>query len=158
MGPQHDQNLTYLTLESFVGAEIAISPWTEVTQAEATAFGMLTNDPDPMHVDVAWAAAHSPYGRTVVAGMHMMALLPLLVRGHGLNIEGVRLAMNYGFNRVRFVAPMPIGAPFCNRATLIEVHRRDDGNTSIVTRNQIELRDNPRPVLVADWVNLLWPI
>ena len=149
--------LAYGNLEAFVGRQIALSSWSQVTQDEANEFGALTRDPDPMHVDPEWAAVHSPYGCTVAAGLHMMALLPSLTRGGDLVIEGVRLAMNYGFNRIRFVSPLPIGKPFRNRVQLIDVERRADGNTAIVTQNQFELADEARPILIAEWVNLLWP-
>ncbi|MDB5429976.1 MAG: enoyl-CoA hydratase [Caulobacter sp.] len=149
--------LAYGNLEAFVGRQVALSAWGQISQEDAVAFGGLTRDPDPMHVDPQWAGAHSPYGRTVAAGLHMMALLPSLTRGADLNIEGVGLAMNYGFNRVRFISPLPLDTPFRNRVTLIDVERRSDGNTAIVTRNQFELAEESRPVLIAEWVNLLWP-
>ena len=149
--------LTYSNLERFVGREIALSGWSRLDQAQASAFGALTEDPDPMHVDPAWAREHSPYGGTVAAGLHMTALLPSLTRGQGLHIAGVKLAMNYGFNRIRFVSPLPLGAAFRNRVELLEVDRRPDGTTAIVTRNRFERPDSDTPVLVAEWVNLLWP-
>ena len=126
-------------------------------QGDATAFGALTGDPDPMHADPQWARDHSPYGKTVLAGFHLMSLLPFLTRGDGLEIAGVALAMNYGFERVRFVAPVPVGASFRNRVRLLRVDRRDDGKATIVTRNTFELEGEERPALIAEWINMLWP-
>jgi len=149
--------LTFSNLEDHLGRQIAVTPWIEISQEEAIRFGTLTRDPDPMHTDPAWAATHSPFGGTVLAGMHMLSLLPYLTRGHGVNIGGVRLVMNYGFERIRFVSPIPIGCAFRNRARLVSVRRRDDGRAAIVTRNSFEVFGEERPALVADWVNLLWP-
>lgn len=149
--------MAYSNLEDFLDRKVAISPWTIVTQPEANQFAAVTRDQDPMHVDPVWAEANSPYGHTVVAGMHMLALLPILVRGHDFTISGVTLAMNYGFNRVRFISPLPIGSPFRNHITLVGVDRRPDGKTSIVTENRLELKENEKTVLSAEWVNLLWP-
>ena len=149
--------LTFSTLERHLGRQIALTPWIEISQEEANHFAALTRDPDPMHVDPQWAATHSPFGGTVLAGMHMLALLPFLTRGNGVRIDGVRLAMNYGFERIRFVSPVPIGRAFRNRARLVSVRRREDGRATIVTRNSFEISGEERPALVADWVNLLWP-
>jgi acyl dehydratase len=149
--------LTFDNLEDHLGQEIALTPWMRIAQAEATAFGHLTQDPDPMHVDPDWARSQSPYGVTVVAGLHLLSLLPHLSRGSGLEIGGVELAMNYGFNRVRYVAPVPIGAEMRNRMRLASVERRADGKALLVTLNTYEVRNVEGPAVIAEWVNLLWP-
>lgn len=153
MGP----GLSFANLESFVGQEIALTPWQEVPQADATAFGGLTGDPDPMHVDPAWARANSPFGGTVLAGFHLLSLLPSLTRGSGLEIAGVHLAMNYGFDRIRFVSPVPVGVPFRNRVRLLHVNRRPDGKATITTSNAYEFEGQEKPALIAEWINMLWP-
>ncbi len=150
-------DLSFGNLEGFIGQQIALSDWKEVPQAEAAAFGALTGDPDRMHIDPDWARVHSPYGKTVLAGFHLLTMLPSLTRGNGLEIAGVALAMNYGFERVRFVAPAPVGAPFRNRVRLLRVDRRDDGKATIVTQNTFELQGEARPALIAEWINMLWP-
>jgi acyl dehydratase len=149
--------LTFDNLEDHLEQEIALTPWMRVSQADSTAFGALTGDPDPMHADPDWARAESPYGVTVLAGLHLLSLLPRLSRGSGLEIGGVGLAMNYGFNRVRFVAPVPVGANLRNRIRLVGVERRADGKAALTTRNQFEVRDVEGPAMIAEWVNLLWP-
>ena len=149
--------LSFANLEEFLDHEIALTGWVEVPQEAAVTFGHLTFDPDPMHIDPEWAQTQSPYGRTVLAGFHLLSLLPHLTRGSGLHISGVRLAMNYGFERIRFVSPVPVGAFFRNRVRLVRVDRRADGKATIVTQNQFEIRGQDRPALVAEWVNLLWP-
>jgi acyl dehydratase len=150
-------DLTFDTLEDHIDREIALTPWIRISQADVSAFGHLTGDPDPMHVDPDWAKAESPFGGTVLAGLHLLSLLPRLSRGSGLAISGVQLAMNYGFDRVRFVAPVPVGAELRNRIHLLRVDRRADGKAAIVTRNAFEVRGVEGPALVAEWVNLLWP-
>jgi acyl dehydratase len=151
----HD--LSFDTLEDHIGREIALTPWFTVSQHDVTAYGHLTHDPDPMHIDPDWAKTHSPYGRTVLAGLHLLSLLPHLSRGSGLSIDGVELEMNYGFDRIRFIAPVPVGAEFRNRIRLLKVERRPDGKASIRTHNTFEIRDVEGPALIAEWVNLLWP-
>jgi acyl dehydratase len=149
--------LSFENLEDFVGQQIALTPWREIPQADATAFGALTGDPDPMHVDPDWARTNSPFGETVLAGFHLLSLLPSLTRGSGLEIAGVGLAMNYGFERIRFVSPVPVGAAFRNRVTLLRVERRADGKVTITTNNAYEFEGEDKPALIAEWVNMLWP-
>jgi acyl dehydratase len=152
------QDLSFDTLEDHIDREIALTAWFSVDQADVSAFGYLTHDPDPMHVDPDWAKAQSPYERTVLAGLHLLSLLPHLSRGSGLSIAGVGLEMNYGFDRVRFVAPVPVGAEFRNRIRLLKVERRADGKAAIRTHNSFEIRGAEGPALIAEWVNLLWPL
>lgn len=149
--------LTFFNLEQHVGRQIAVTRWIDISQDEAVRFAAVTQDPDPMHTDPQWAAACSPFGATVLAGMHLLSLLPFLTRGNGVSIGGVRLVMNYGFERIRFVSPVPVGRAFRNHVQLVSVRRRDDGRATIVTRNSFEVSGADRPALVADWVNLLWP-
>jgi acyl dehydratase len=151
-------DLSFDALEAHIDQEIALTAWFSVNQADTSAFSHLTHDPDPMHVDPAWAKDQSPYGRTVLAGLHLLSLLPRLSRGAGLSISGVGLEMNYGFDRVRFIAPVPVGAEFRNRIRLLQVDRRADGKAAIRTRNTFEIRDVDGPALIAEWVNLLWPL
>lgn len=149
--------LSFENLEEHLGRVILVSPWICVDQARVDDFAATTEDEDRMHIDPEWAAKEGPYGGTVLAGLHMLALLPKMTRGAGLTISGVRIAMNYGFNRVRFAGPMPVGSWFCNRVELMGVNRRADGKATIVTLNTFEVRGQQRPALIAEWVNLLWP-
>jgi acyl dehydratase len=149
--------LSFENLERFVGQEIALTPWRSIPQADATAFGSLTCDPDPMHVDPDWARTNSPFGTTVLAGFHLLSLLPSFTRGSGLEIAGVHLAMNYGFERIRFVSPVPVGAAFRNRVHLLRVERRIDGKATIATNNAYEFEGQEKPALIAEWINMLWP-
>ena len=144
-------------LGRLVGRRVFRSEWTTFSQQEAAAFSHISRDPDPMHVDPEWAGEHSPYGRTVLAGLNILSLLPSLVRGGGFEIEGPSLIMNYGFDRVRFVDPVPVDAPFRNTVVVKSVETRPDGKIKLITTNTIEVRGADRPAMIADWINLLWP-
>ena len=120
-------------------------------------FGVLTRDPDPMHVDPQWAQQHSPYGQTVLAGFNILSLLPSLARNADFKIEGASLIMNYGFERIRFIAPLPVGARFRNQVVIQSVHRRSDGKVKLVTKNTIAVEGSDKPAALAEWVNILWP-
>ena len=102
--------LAFTNLEMHIGREIALTDWHRVPQEDASAFGRLTQDPDPMHLDPDWAREQSPYGQTVLAGFHLLSLLPFLTRGSGLNISGVKLATHELWLRAH-----PVSRVTCSR-------------------------------------------
>lgn len=149
--------LTIDNLESHIDDQIARSRWFSVSQQEVDAFANITGDRDPMHVDPEWAASNSPYTRTVLAGFNILSLLPRMARESGLQIEGASLVMNYGFDRIRFVAPVPVGTRFRNTIAIKAVERRPDGTIKLTTSNAIEVEGSDKPATTADWINLIWP-
>ena len=155
--PRSTPRLTIDNLESHLDDEVARSAWVSRSQREVDAFADLTWDRDPMHVDPEWAASHSPYNRTVLAGFNILSLLPRMARESGLQIEGASLLMNYGFDRIRFIAPVPVGERFRNTIAIKAVERRPDGKIKLTTSNAIEVEGSDRPATTADWINLIWP-
>ena len=110
-----------------------------------------------MHVDPQWAEKHSPYGQTILAGFNILSLLPSLARDNDFKIEGISLIMNYGFDRIRFIDPLPVGALFRNTVVIKSVIPRPDGKIKLVTTNTVEIKGADRPAMTADWINILWP-
>lgn len=155
--PPSPPQLTIDNLERHIDDQIARSGWFSVSQQEVDAFACITGDRDPMHVDPEWAANNSPYTRTVLAGFNILSLLPRMARESGLQIEGASLVMNYGFDRIRFIAPVPVGRRFRNTITIKAVERRPDGKIKLTTSNAIEVEGSDRPATTADWINLIWP-
>lgn len=131
------------------GTELGISGWHAVTQAQINAFADSTGDHQWIHVDSERAAA-GPFGTTIAHGFLSLALTPMLVRDI-YEVHGVRLAINYGANRVRFPAPLPSGSEVRARARL---ETADDvaGGLQVVTHVEIEVRDGDKPCCVADLV------
>src|SRR5438552_12872733 len=97
------------TLGDRIGQEIAVSDWLEVSQARINQFADATGDHQWIHVDAARAAAQSPFKTTIAHGFLTLSLLSILIRS-AMTFTGVRMAINYGVNRVRFIAPVPSGA------------------------------------------------
>ena len=143
-------------LQGLVGQEIYVSEWTSVSQSEIDEFGRVTRDCDPMHVDPEFARTHGPFGGTVLFGFQILSMLSYLCRPlrfqHGSGASGYDL--NYGFNKVRFVAPVPAGVPFRNHVVLKEIKRRTSGDYLITTINTIEVEGGTRPAMVAEWIGL----
>ena len=141
-------------LESAVGEELGPSDWLPVTQEMIDRFAEATGDFQWIHVDHE-RAKHSPYGTTIAHGFLTLALLPRL-RDQIYNIADIAARINYGCDKVRFLAPVPSGSRVRLRLKLarIESSRRGVRVDSACT---IELEGAPRPALVADQIVLLLP-
>jgi acyl dehydratase len=136
-------------LRAAVGTELGVSDWHPVTQERINAFAEATGDPQWIHIDTARAAA-GPFGTTIAHGFLTLALTPMLL--HEIyEVRGVRMAINYGTNRVRFPAPLPSGAAVRARARLESV---DDvkGGIQVVTHVEVEVQGAEKPCCVADLV------
>lgn len=144
------------TLRRHIGSEIYVSEWTSVSQSEIDEFARVTRDSDPMHVDPEFARTHGPFGTTVLFGFQILSMLSYLCRPlrfkHGTGAVGYDL--NYGFNKVRFVAPIPVNARFRNHVVLKEIEQRKEGDYLLTTLNTIEVEGGGRPALVAEWIGL----
>ena len=137
-------------LGASIGRELAISEWMDVPQSKIDRFAEATDDRQWIHVDAARAAKDSPYGATIAHGFLTISLLPALMRT-ALVLPRVRLAVNYGLNRVRFVSPVPAGARVRGRFTPIGVSTAGDG-VDVTWAVTIEREHGDRPCCVAEWI------
>lgn len=111
------KNLAELT--SCVGEELGVSDWHEITQKQVNLFAEATGDHQWIHVDPERAAA-GPFGRTIAHGYLTVSLIPMLA-AETYKVESVKMGVNYGSDKVRFPAPLPVGTRVRGRATLVEV-------------------------------------
>jgi acyl dehydratase len=138
-------------LNTLVGHETGVSPWFAVTQDLISQFAGLTGDTQWIHVDPARALAESPFGATVAHGLLTLSLISTLVR-QAVDVQGdFKMTVNYGFNRVRFPAPVPAGARIRARVTLNAVTESAD-HVQIVWGIIIEIEQSAKPALVAEWL------
>ena len=137
-------------LPAHIGQEIALSAWVPVTQERVNAFAQATGDHQFIHVDPERAAA-GPFGGPIAHGFLTLSLLAgeFSVQGGGVKIEDSRLTVNYGLNKVRFVAPVRVGARLRNHAVLQSVEPGPD-YVQITVQNTIEIEGEARPACVAD--------
>jgi acyl dehydratase len=130
------------------------SQWREVTQEMVNQFAELTGDHQWIHVDVERAKVESPFGTTIAHGNLTLSLIDGLRRD--LNEwSGFSLGVNYGWNKVRFPAPVPVGARLRCYAQIVEVTDVGGGWHQVVTRFTLELEGGEKPVCVADSVGRL---
>lgn len=111
------ESIPFAGLAQRVGCEVAVSGWFEVGQARIAAFAEATEDRQWIHVDPERCARESPFGAPVAHGFLTLSLLPAMLES-ALVIEGMRMGLNYGLNRVRFPAPLPSGSRVRGRWTL----------------------------------------
>jgi acyl dehydratase len=127
------------------------SEWREVTQEMIDQFTELSGDDQWIHVDVERAKAESPFGTTIAHGNLTLSLIDGMRKGLS-EWSGFKLGVNYGWNKVRFPAPVLSGARVRCYAQIVEVSDIGDGWHQIVTRFTVEAEGNEKPVCVADGV------
>jgi acyl dehydratase len=143
-------------LKDFVGREVATSDWLTMTQARIQQFAEATEDRQWIHLDSDRSQRESPYGTTIAHGFLTLSLLSHLVH-EALEIKnGVRLAVNYGLNRVRFPAPVRVNSKIRGRFTLqslVEVGKAQQAVFSVV----VEEESQGKPCCAAEWVVRYYP-
>jgi acyl dehydratase len=137
-------------LMSFVGKEM-VSPWREVTQDAITRFADLTGDRQWIHVDAERARRESPFGATVAHGFFTLSLTSRLLRDAVGAIDGTRMGINYGLNKVRFPSPLPSGSLVRARCTLQRIDPAD-GGVQATWAVVIERDGSAKPCCVAEWL------
>jgi len=139
-------------LRSRLGGEIALSEWVTVSQEMVGQFADATGDHQFIHVDPV-RAAQTPFGGPIAHGFLTLSLLAgHFMTGGGFPVlEGVRMVVNYGLNRVRFIAPVPVGSRLRNRATLLSVED-GPGFAQLTVSNTIELEGSGKPAATAETV------
>ena len=140
-------SLTTADLTSRVGQTLGLSDWRVIEQADANAFGATTHDEQWIHTDPA-RAAHGPFGRTIAHGYLTLALATALV-DEVFEITDAVMVVNYGVDRVRFPAPLPVGAKV--RAAVSLVGLRDfPGGVQATLHLEYQVADQDKPCCVAD--------
>jgi acyl dehydratase len=134
-------------LRSAVGEELGVSAWHEVTQAEIDAFAAATGDDQWIHVDVE-RAAQTPFGSTIAHGLYTLSLGPRFSYDT-YTIEGFAYALNYGYGRIRFPAPLPVGSRVRMRATLASAEDVP-GGVQVAIAQTFEREGTEKPVCVAE--------
>ncbi|MCA1654369.1 MAG: MaoC family dehydratase [Sphingomicrobium sp.] len=138
-----------------IGTEIGASDWITVDQARIQAFADATEDQQFIHVDPA-AAAETPFGGTIAHGFLTLSLLSRMAVDVMLAPDTLKMGVNYGLDRVRFLAPVRAGKRVRGRFTLDTVEEKAPGQ--LLTRHTvtIEIEDEPKPALIAEWLGLLF--
>lgn len=120
-------------------------------------FAEATRDPDWMHLDPERAARDGPYGGTIAFGFWTLSMLTYFLReSTGRDYpEGARYGLNYGFDKVRFLAPVPVGSRIRNHLSIINVVPKGPGRFVVTMHNEVEVEGRTGPAMVADWLVMM---
>jgi acyl dehydratase len=138
-----------------VGEEVGVSDWILVGQARIDAFAEVTEDRQFIHVDPE-AAARTPFGGTVAHGFLTLSLLSRMAADAMLRPEQAKMGINYGFDRVRFMAPVRAGKRVRGRFTLAAFEEKGAGRYQFVHHVTVEIEGEDKPALVADWIGMVF--
>jgi acyl dehydratase len=148
MSTTHIENLA--ELQTRVGSEVALSEWFEVTQERINLFAEATEDRNWLHIEPARSALESPFKETIAHGFLTLSLLSELLK-LAMSVGGVRMGLNYGLNRVRFVRPVPAGARIRGRFVLAGVEPIS-GGVQATWKVTVERNGSEKPCCVAEWL------
>lgn len=144
------ESLTLETLAQRVGEELGVSKWITLDQPCIAEFAHCTGDDQWIHVDTERAARESPYGSTIAHGYLTLALVGPAALDVWIRPAKIPTALNYGLDRVRFMAPVPSGSRVRSRVKLLAVEAKGAGRMLITTENTIEIEGQSKPALIAN--------
>jgi len=142
-------------IRSNIGREVGVSSWLTVDQARIDEFAEATEDRQFIHTDPA-AAAESVFGRTIAHGFLSLSLLSRMGAEAMLLPEGLKMAVNYGFDRVRFLAPVKSGKRIRGRFVLDSAEEKAPGQLLLRHNVTVEIEDEDKPALTAVWLSLMF--
>jgi acyl dehydratase len=140
-------------LQGLIGREVGVSRWFEVTQARIDAFADCTEDWQFIHVDPDKAAA-TPFGGTIAHGFLTLSLASAMSYDAVAPLEGVAMGVNYGFDKLRFLAPVPAGSRVRGRFKLLSAEDKGGGRWLLKHELTVEIEGGDKPALIAEWLGM----
>ena len=138
--------------KALIGEEVGLSDWTVIDQHRIDQFAEATSDHQWIHVDTERAAKEMPDGKTIAHGYLTIALIPALT-GDFVHVENLARAVNFGLNKVRFYAPIPVGSRLRGRATILQARQRA-GALILTSQVRIEVEGQKKPACVAETLGM----
>ena len=140
---------------ALIGQEVSVSDWLVITQERINQFASATGDHQWIHLDVARAQAESPYGTTIAHGFLTLSLLPYLMQSTVAFDMPVKMGINYGLNRVRFVSAVLAGSRIRARVALQSLEDFAGGH-QFTWQFTVEIDGHPKPACVAEWLTRIY--
>lgn len=142
-------------MEKLIGKELFVSDWTQVTQEQINKFADATKDFQWIHVDVE-KAAKGPFGKTIAHGFLTLSHIPFFSYQAPLKVEGAKMLINYGLNKVRFLNPVISGSKIRDRITLSALEEKPDNRLLITQTHTIEIEGQDKPACVAESLGMIF--
>ena len=140
-------------LQSLIGQEVGVSKWFEVDQARIDAFAKITEDEQFIHVDPE-AARATPFGGTIAHGFLTLSLASAMSYDAVKPLQGVVMGVNYGFDKLRFLAPVPAGSRVRGRFKLLAADDKGGGRWLLKHEVTVEIEGADKPALIAEWLGM----
>ena len=150
-----DMDFTMANVSRFVGREMGTSDWIEVGQDRIDSFAACTGDEQWIHVDVDRARRESPFGATIAHGYLTLSLVAPMVIEVGLVPRDAKAALNYGLDKVRFIAPVKAGARVRGRLAIASAEPLSKGKVLLKAQCTLDIEGEPKPALIAEILCLL---
>ena len=148
-------NYTMTTVPGFVGHDLGRTDWVAIDQERVDRFGACTGDRQWIHVDVERAQRESPFGGTIAHGYLTLSLVGAMVIDLGVIPPDAASGLNYGMDKVRFLAPVRTGARVRLHARVLSAERQAGGRVLLKLQTTLEIEHEPRPALIAEVLCLL---
>ena len=142
-------------IQERVGTEIGMSDWILIDQARIDSFADVTEDHQFIHVDPE-RAKKTPFRGTVAHGFLTLSLLSRMASGVMLHPESMRMAVNYGFDKVRFMGPVRSGKRVRGRFRMLSAEEKRASQWQITYEVTVEIEDEEKPALIADWIGYMF--
>jgi len=142
-------------IKARIGQEVGISDWILVDQARIDTFADVTEDHQFIHIDPQ-AAAMTPFGGTIAHGFLSLSLLSRMAADAMLRPENIKMGVNYGFERVRFLSAVRSGKRVRGRFTLSSFEEKRPGQYQFVHNVTVEIEGEEKPALIADWIGMIF--
>ena len=142
-------------IKAKVGDEVGMSGWILIDQARIDSFAQVTEDHQFIHVDPE-AAAKTPFGGTVAHGFLTLSLLSRMAEQAMLRPDNIRMGVNYGFEKVRFLAPVRSGKRVRGRFRLKQFEEKRPGQWQFMHEVTVEIEGEDKPALIADWIGMIF--
>jgi acyl dehydratase len=140
-------------MKESIGADLGTAEWVLIDQARINAFADCTLDQQFIHVDPV-KAAKTPFGGTIAHGFLSLSLLSHFAESIGCGVENMVMGLNYGFDKVRFLAPVKVNSRVRAKSVLLDVSEKKPGQFLIKQQLSIEIEGEPTPALIAEWLTM----
>lgn len=143
-------------LRAKIGEELGVSDWVDISQDRISKFADVTEDHQFIHVNADMAKKFTPFGGTIAHGFLTLSLLSRFGETGLPKIDGVKMGMNYGLNKVRFISPVPSGSRIRGRFVLGSAQEKSPGQILVSYQVSVEIDGADKPAMVAEWLTLLF--
>ncbi|HCG41067.1 MAG TPA: nodulation protein NodN [Pseudomonas sp.] len=141
-------------LRQLIGKDLEPSPWMLLDQQRITAFADVTEDHQFIHIDPEKAKA-TPFGGTIAHGLLTLSMLPSLIEKTLPAVEGMKASINYGYNKVRFLAPVRSGKRIRAKFVIDDFSEASPGRYQLLTTITVEIEGEEKPALIAEWISMV---